>query len=176
MVEERSPHSIALVQKVVALDDQQSMRLRLFEELRQRLRLLTLVALKRYRLKSSRWRRRPLAQVDDDRLTRPAVASTVKAATERTLGRSSAIRHVDAGSCNACELEIHVLSNAFYDLERFGFRFVTSPRHADVLLVTGPVTLNMREALKRTYDATPAPKWVVASGACAADGGVLAGS
>ena len=95
---------------------------------------------------------------------------------ERTLGRSLAIRHVDAGSCNGCELEIHALDNAFYDLERFGFRFVASPRHADVLLVTGPVTLNMREALKRTYDATPAPKWVVASGACAADGGVFAGS
>ena len=105
-----------------------------------------------------------------------ALAGTVKAAAERTLGRSLAIRHVDAGSCNACELEIHALGNAFYDLERFGFRFVASPRHADVLLVTGPVTLNMREALKRTYDATPAPKWVVASGACAADGGVFAGS
>src|SRR6516225_5782013 len=105
-----------------------------------------------------------------------ALAATVKAAAERTLGRSLAIRHVDAGSCNACELEIHALGNAFYDLERFGFRFVASPRHADVLLVTGPVTLNMREALKRTYDATPAPKWVVACGACAADGGVFAGS
>jgi Ni,Fe-hydrogenase III small subunit len=105
-----------------------------------------------------------------------ALAATVKAAAKRTLGRSLAIRHVDAGSCNACELEIHALNNAFYDLERFGFRFVASPRHADVLLVTGPVTLNMREALKRTYDATPAPKWVIASGACAADGGVFAGS
>jgi Ni,Fe-hydrogenase III small subunit len=105
-----------------------------------------------------------------------ALAATVKAAAERTLGRSLAIRHVDAGSCNACELEIHALGNAFYDLERFGFRFVASPRHADVLLVTGPVTLNMREALKRTYDATAGPKWVVASGACAADGGVFAGS
>jgi Ni,Fe-hydrogenase III small subunit len=105
-----------------------------------------------------------------------ALAATVKAAAKRTLGRSLAIRHVDAGSCNACELEIHALSNAFYDLERFGFRFVASPRHADVLLVTGPVTLNMREALERTYAATPAPKWVVASGACAADGGVFAGS
>ncbi len=105
-----------------------------------------------------------------------ALAATVKAAAERTLGRSLAIRHVDAGSCNACELEIHALSNAFYDLERFGFRFVASPRHADVLLVTGPVTLNMREALERTYAATPAPKWVVASGDCAADGGVFAGS
>ena len=104
-----------------------------------------------------------------------ALAAAVKSAAERTLGRSLAIRHVDAGSCNACELEIHALGNAFYDLERFGFRFVASPRHADMLLVTGPVTMNMREALKRTYDATPAPKWVVSSGGCAADGGVFAG-
>src|SRR5208283_2573611 len=111
---------------------------------------------------------------DDPELA--ALAATVKEAAERTLGRSLAIRHVDAGSCNACELEIHALGNAFYDLERFGFRFVASPRHADVLLVTGPVTLNMREALQRTYDATPAPKWVVAAGACAADGGIFAGS
>ena len=86
------------------------------------------------------------------------------------------IREVDAGSCNGCELEIHALSNAFYDLERFGLRFVASPRHADVLLVTGPVTKNMREALERTYAATPDPKWVVAVGDCAIDGGVFAGS
>ena len=122
--------------------------------------------------------RRPLtekAPADDDPEL-AALAATVKEAAERTLGRSLAIRHVDAGSCNACELEIHALGNAFYDLERFGFRFVASPRHADVLLVTGPVALNMREALKRTYDATPAPKWVVAAGACAADGGIFAGS
>ena len=105
-----------------------------------------------------------------------ALASTVKEATQKSLGRSLAIRHVDAGSCNGCELEIHALGNAFYDLERFGLRFVASPRHADVLLVTGPVALNMREALRRTYDATPKPKWVVASGACAADGHVFAGS
>jgi Ni,Fe-hydrogenase III small subunit len=105
-----------------------------------------------------------------------ALAASVREGAERTLGRSLAIRHVDAGSCNGCELEIHALNNAFYDLERFGFRFVASPRHADVLLVTGPVTLNMRAALKGAYDATPAPKWVVASGACAADGGVFAGS
>ncbi|QUD89671.1 NADH-quinone oxidoreductase subunit B family protein [Phenylobacterium montanum] len=92
------------------------------------------------------------------------------------LGRSLAIRQVDAGSCNGCELEIHALSNAFYDLERFGLRFVASPRHADVLLVTGPVTLNMREALLRTFDATPEPKWVVSVGGCALDGGLFAGS
>jgi len=92
------------------------------------------------------------------------------------LGRSLAIREVDAGSCNGCELEIHALSNAFYDLERFGLRFVASPRHADVLMVTGPVTRNMREALERTYNATPNPKWVVAVGDCAVNGGIFAGS
>src|SRR5215470_529463 len=74
---------------------------------------------------------------------------------------------VDAGSCNGCELEIHALNNAFYDLERFGLHFVASPRHADVLMVTGPVTKNMREALERTYRATPDPKWVIAVGDCA---------
>lgn len=87
-----------------------------------------------------------------------------------------AISQVDAGSCNACELEIHALSNAFYNLERFGLRFVASPRHADVLMVTGPVTKNMAEALARTYAATPAPKWVVAVGHSAANGGLFAGS
>jgi len=104
------------------------------------------------------------------------LAASVNRAARRRLGRSLAIREVDAGSCNGCELEIHALSNAFYDLERFGLRFVASPRHADVLLVTGPVTRNMREALERTYRATPDPKWVVAVGACAVDGGVFAGS
>lgn len=97
------------------------------------------------------------------------------AATAR-LGRSLAIRQVDAGSCNGCELEIHALNNPLYDVERFGLRFVASPRHADVLLVTGPVTHNMAEALRRTWEATPAPKWVVAAGACALDGGLFAGS
>ena len=94
----------------------------------------------------------------------------------RRLGRSLSIREVDAGSCNGCELEIHALGNAFYDIERFGLRFVASPRHADVLLVTGPVTKNMREALERTYNATPDPKWVVAVGDCGCDGGCFAGS
>ena len=104
------------------------------------------------------------------------LAGSLDRAARRRLGRSLAIREVDAGSCNGCELEIHALNNAFYDLERFGLRFVASPRHADVLLVTGPVTKNMREALERTYAATPAPKWVVAVGDCALDGGVFAGS
>ncbi|WP_370511885.1 NADH-quinone oxidoreductase subunit B family protein [Telmatospirillum sp. J64-1] len=93
-----------------------------------------------------------------------------------SLGRSLSIREVDAGSCNGCELEIHALNNPVYQLERYGLRFVASPRHADVLLVTGPVALNMAEALKRTYDATPAPKWVVAAGDCACNGGLFAGS
>ena len=104
------------------------------------------------------------------------LATSVERAARRRLGRSLAIREVDAGSCNGCELEIHALNNAFYDLERFGLRFVASPRHADVLLVTGPVTRNMRQALERTYNATPDPKWVVAVGGCAADGGLFAGS
>ncbi len=104
------------------------------------------------------------------------LAASVDAAALRRLGRSLAIREVDAGSCNGCELEIHALNNAFYDLERFGIRFVASPRHADVLLVTGPVTWNMREGLERTYAATPAPKWVVAVGDCGFDGGIFAGS
>jgi Ni,Fe-hydrogenase III small subunit len=97
-------------------------------------------------------------------------------AARARLGRSLSIREVDAGSCNGCELEIHALNNPYYDLERFGLRFVASPRHADVLMVTGPVTTNMREALERTYAATPDPKWVVAVGDCALDGGLFAGS
>src|SRR3977135_4696956 len=104
------------------------------------------------------------------------LAGKVDRAARRRLGRSLSIREVDAGSCNGCELEIHALNNAFYDLERFGLRFVASPRHADVLMVTGPVTWNMREALRRTYDAPPDPKWVIAVGACAVDGGMFAGS
>jgi Ni,Fe-hydrogenase III small subunit len=104
------------------------------------------------------------------------LAKSVDRAARRRLGRSLSIRAVDAGSCNGCELEIHALGNAFYDLERFGLRFVASPRHADVLMVTGPVTRNMREALERTYNATPDPKWVVAVGDCALDGGLFAGS
>src|SRR3954464_7840711 len=101
---------------------------------------------------------------------------TLAARARRLFGRSLTIREVDAGSCNACELEIHALNNAVYDVERFGIKFVASPRHADVLLVTGPVTHNMRTALERTYAATPDPKWVVAVGDCAAGCGVFAES
>ncbi|PPQ38826.1 NADH-quinone oxidoreductase subunit B family protein [Rhodopila globiformis] len=105
-----------------------------------------------------------------------ALASTLDQTARATLGHSLSIRQVDAGSCNGCELEIHALNNAFHDLERYGLHFVASPRHADVLLVTGPVTRNMREALERTWLATPDPKWVVAVGDCGADGGMFAGS
>ena len=104
------------------------------------------------------------------------LAARVKETARLRLGRTLSIREVDAGSCNGCELEIHALNNIVYDLERFGLRFVASPRHADVLLVTGPVTTNMREALTRTYNATPAPKWIVAVGDCARDGGIFSGS
>jgi Ni,Fe-hydrogenase III small subunit len=104
------------------------------------------------------------------------LAEALGRTARRRLGRSLSIREVDAGSCNGCELEIHALNNAYYDIERFGLRFVASPRHADVLMVTGPVTKNMREALERTYNAIPDPKWVVAVGDCARDGGCFAGS
>ena len=104
------------------------------------------------------------------------LAEQVEGAARRRLGRSLSIRAVDAGSCNGCELEINALGNVFYDLERFGLRFVASPRHADVLMVTGPVTANMREALERAYAATPDPKWVVAVGDCAVCGGMFAQS
>ncbi len=114
------------------------------------------------------------ASLDDAELG--ALAAEVGEGARARLGRGLSIRQVDAGSCNGCELEIHALGNAFYDLERFGLKFVASPRHADVLLVTGPLTRNMREALERTYAATPAPKWVVAAGACARDGHVFKGS
>jgi Ni,Fe-hydrogenase III small subunit len=122
--------------------------------------------------------RRPLTeappQADDAALAE--LTASLDRAARRRLGRSLSIREVDAGSCNGCELEIHALNNAFYDLERFGLHFVASPRHADVLMVTGPVTKTMREALERTYHATPEPKWVVAVGDCAIDGGLFSGS
>ena len=116
----------------------------------------------------------PPPKPSDDALTE--LAASLHRTARRRLGRSISIREIDAGSCNGCELEIHALSNAYYDLERFGLRFVASPRHADVLLVTGPVTKNMREALERTYNATPGPKWVIAVGDCGVSGGCFAGS
>ena len=91
----------------------------------------------------------------------------------RLLGRALTIRHVDAGSCNGCELEIHALNNAYYNLEGLGIRFVASPRHADMLLVTGPVARNMEVALLRTWEAVPEPKLVVAIGECGCNGGIF---
>jgi Ni,Fe-hydrogenase III small subunit len=122
--------------------------------------------------------RRPLTEKAPaaDHAALAELAASLDRAARRRLGRSLSIREVDAGSCNGCELEIHALNNAFYDLERLGLHFVASPRHADVLMVTGPVTKNMREALERTYNATPDPKWVIAIGDCAVDGGLFAGS
>jgi len=89
------------------------------------------------------------------------------------LGQALTIRQVDAGSCNGCELEIHALNNPYYNIEGLGIKFVASPRHADMLLVTGPVSRHMEEALRRTYDATPAPKLVVAVGDCGCTGGIF---
>lgn len=100
-----------------------------------------------------------------------ALGIEVKRRVEQRMRGSFAIRAVDAGSCNGCELEIHALNNPFYNVEQFGVHFVASPRHADALLVTGPVSRHMAAALKRTYAATPAPKWVIAVGDCAVDGG-----
>ena len=114
-------------------------------------------------------------------VTEPAPASSdaeierLGIEVKRVLGRrfagSLAIRHVDAGSCNGCELEIHALNNPYYDVERFGVHFVASPRHTDCLLVTGPVSRNMEAALRRTFDACPAPKLVIAAGECACSRG-----
>ncbi len=113
---------------------------------------------------------RPAAP-EDAELAR--MARTLDERARRQLGRSLSLRLVDAGSCNGCELELNAIGNPYYDLERFGLRFVASPRHADVLLVTGPITRNMREALLRTHAAMPAPKWVVAIGDCAVTGGMF---
>jgi Ni,Fe-hydrogenase III small subunit len=110
----------------------------------------------------------------------PQAESAPRAEAERLqqeildiLGRALTIREVDAGSCNGCELEIHALNNPYYNIEGAGIRFVASPRHADLLLVTGPVSRNMAQALRRTYDAMPDPKLVVAAGQCACDGGIF---
>lgn len=100
----------------------------------------------------------------------------LKARIMKAFGRSLSIREVDAGSCNGCEVEVNALTNAVHDLERFGLHIVASPRHADMLLVTGPVTRGMLPALMQTYKATPSPKMVVAMGACAISGGIFRGS
>jgi len=101
------------------------------------------------------------------------IASRLESAMLRTLGRALVIRQVDAGSCNGCELEIHALSNPYYNLEALGIKFAASPKHADMLLVTGPVAKNMETALLRAYECTPAPKLVVAVGDCGASGGIF---
>jgi len=107
----------------------------------------------------------------DDALRR--IAGRLNGETLRRLGRALSIRHVDAGSCNGCELEIHAVNNPYYNLEGLGIRFVASPRHADMLLVTGPVSRHMEEALHRTWSAMPEPKLVVAIGDCGCTGGVF---
>jgi Ni,Fe-hydrogenase III small subunit len=118
-----------------------------------------------------------LADADPvDTETADSLAARLEAASRQRLGRSLAIRHVDSGSCGGCELELRALTGALYDLERHGLRFVDSPRHADVLLVTGVLTQNLRQALEQAWDAAPNPKWVVAVGDCAIDGGVFKGS
>jgi Ni,Fe-hydrogenase III small subunit len=111
----------------------------------------------------------PAPTADEDMV----VVARLHKAILRTLGRALTIRHVDAGSCNGCELEIQALANPYYNLEGMGIRFVASPRHADMLLVTGPVSKHMAIALQRTYDATPEPKLVVAVGDCGCNGGIF---
>src|SRR5881628_904199 len=111
---------------------------------------------------------RPPAPANED-----VVVARLQVQILRTLGRALTIRQVDAGSCNGCELEIHALGKPYYNLEGLGIRFVASPRHADVLLVTGPVSKHMAIALKRTYDATPDPKLVIAAGDCGCSGGIF---
>jgi Ni,Fe-hydrogenase III small subunit len=118
---------------------------------------------------------RPVTDPVDPAAT-AALAARLEAAAQVRLGRSLALRHVNTGSCNGCELELRALRNVFYDLEAFGLRFVDTPLHADVLVVTGPLTRNLRKALEQAWDATPEPKWVVAVGDCAVDGGVFKGS
>ncbi len=119
-----------------------------------------------------RWSLNTRAEIPQDDPVAVDAARSIRALLKRALN----IRQVDAGSCNGCEGEIVALSNPYYDLERFGIHFVASPKHADMLLVTGPVTRNMAEAVKHAYEATPAPKLVVAVGACGCSGGIFAGS
>ncbi|APZ42257.1 NADH-quinone oxidoreductase subunit B family protein [Acidihalobacter ferrooxydans] len=106
-----------------------------------------------------------------DDATLEALGLELRRAIDARFGRSLALRFIDAGSCNGCELEVHALANPYYDLERFGVGFVASPRHADALLITGPVSRHMETALRRTWRAMPSPKFVIAAGQCACDGG-----
>jgi Ni,Fe-hydrogenase III small subunit/formate hydrogenlyase subunit 6/NADH:ubiquinone oxidoreductase subunit I len=117
-----------------------------------------------------------ILDVSSKRLSVEELGAALKERVHALFGRSLHIREVDAGSCNGCEVEISALNNPIYDIERFGVHFVASPRHADMLLVTGPVSRNMEIALKQTYDATPSPKLVVAVGACAIHGGIFGSS
>ena len=119
----------------------------------------------------TRPRSEPPPELEEGRLQ--VLGERVRSMARHHLGRSLSIRALDTGSCNACELEIHALGNPYYQLERYGVHFVASPRHADVLLVTGPMCANMSEAALRTWNATPSPKWVVAMGDCACNGGVF---
>ena len=116
----------------------------------------------------------PAAACDDAALATAGI--NLKRRLDARLGRSLAIRMVDAGSCNGCELEVHALNNPYYDLERFGIQFVASPRHADALMVSGPVSRQMEAALRRTWRATPSPKLVIAIGDCACGGGAFGAS
>jgi Ni,Fe-hydrogenase III small subunit len=116
----------------------------------------------------------PLPRLDEPALTE--IGEQLKAGIGKLFGGSLAIREVDAGSCNGCELEIHALNNPYYGIERFGVHFVASPRHADMLLVTGPVSRHMEAALRRTYAATPEPRLVIAAGECGANGGEFGAS
>jgi len=134
------------------------------------------VSLKRIILRSLRDGPAALAAPPPDEAVTRAMAGRLAATGREKLGRSLALRHLDAGSCNGCELELHALGNIAYDLERFGLRFVASPRHADVLLVTGPLTRNLLPALEQTYAAMAEPRWVIAVGDCTIDGGVFKGS
>jgi Ni,Fe-hydrogenase III small subunit len=118
----------------------------------------------------------PQAAEPVDHETTESLCARLEAAAQTRLGRSLAIRHVNTGSCYGCELELRALTGVVYDLERFGLCFVESPRHADILLVTGPLTRNLRGAMEQAWDAAPDPKWVVAVGDCAVDGGVFKGS
>ena len=118
-------------------------------------------------------RTEPAPQANDDWRVERVEAERIHADILAILGRALTIREVDAGSCNGCELEIHALNNPYYNLEGLGIKFVASPRHADMLLVTGPVSRHMKVALERTWQATPAPKLVVAVGDCGCTGGIF---